>query len=389
MKEKMLYYIRNCANTVIKGSNNIVPYNKMTQSHFQSIKKHITSNVNIEDIVCLISTSILDVGKTGALFTVDGVYVKGWGIMTKTYYCSYSEVANANFGGVTDVNKEQMCNLMKKLEEILSDEKKKINKEKKINNFIGIMETVIDVGEKAINLIGRFNSRIKAVSNEDSKIKVNKNSNQNIPKDEERMRYGLEQYQLFQDKAEKMKKILERANHVSAENENETTLFLIDFIDGSMEMIDFLIGEIGTKKRKWSNLESDLKNIITDDVLSNTLEYAKWLNFWGLIFHPKTSFEIYYPNEPVCGSAELFNDIFISIDQLLYNEEYFHSITTEFGENTMLSLEKMTKADPNKGVEKILYEFYSESQNFINSFGEKLVEIHSDLKRLSEKISDN
>ena len=202
------------------------------------------------------------------------------------------------------------------------------------------------------------------------------------------MKYGLEQYQLFQDKAEKMKKIMERTNHISAENENVTTLFLIDFIDGSMEMIDFLVDELSTKKRKWSNLEIDLKKTITDDVLASALEYTKWLNFWGLMFHPKKVFEKYYPDEPICGSAELFSDVIIAIDQLLYSEEYFRTVTTEFGEKTILLFEKTTKADPDNGVEKILYDFYSESQKYIGSFYEKLVEIHSDLKKLSDKISE-
>ena len=388
MKEKMLYYIRNSANSILRGTNTIITYNELTESQFQSVKKHIAYSVNKEDIVCLISTSILEEGKTGALFTIDGVYVKSWGIMTKTYYCSYSEVAKANFGNATDINKEQMCKLMKKLEEILSDEKKKINKEKKINNIVGTIETVIDIGEKAIDLIGRFNSKIASISNEDSKMKVSKNSDQCIPKNEERMRYGFEQYQLFQNNAEKMKKIMERANHVSAENSNETTLFLADFIDGSMEMVGFLINELNKKEKKWSNLELDLKNKITDDVLTNTLEYTKWINFWGLMFHPKTAFEKYYPNEPVCGSAELFNDVIIAIDQLLYSEEYFRTVTTEFGEKVVLSFEKMTKADPNNGIEKRLYDFYLESQNYIDSFCEKLRGVYSDLKKLSEKMSE-
>ena len=61
-----------------------------------------------EDVVCLISTSIMEQGKTGILFTTDYMYSKSWGSFTKAcknwIYSSYA----AEFDFINDFNEERI-----------------------------------------------------------------------------------------------------------------------------------------------------------------------------------------------------------------------------------------------------------------------------------------
>ena len=69
-KDRMLSIITNKVNWFMtKSSFEVIPYNELPQSVFNRVKEYFASDAKYEDIVCLISTSILETGKCGVLFT--------------------------------------------------------------------------------------------------------------------------------------------------------------------------------------------------------------------------------------------------------------------------------------------------------------------------------
>ena len=102
------------------SSNRTYTYKTLPDEVFERVRRYITSDVDREDVVCLFSTSIWEEGKCGILFTMDRVYMKGWGILTSTRSCKYSEYKTAKFPG--DVNEPKMRSILETLYRMIQDD---------------------------------------------------------------------------------------------------------------------------------------------------------------------------------------------------------------------------------------------------------------------------
>lgn len=120
-KDKMLNLIMNNTNVFMKADNyDVIPYTKLSSETFNQAKKSFANTACYGDVVCLISTSIWKEGKSGILFTTQGLYAKSWGVFTTSYYYDYSEYYLASFNGTLDIdiNNNEIIELMEYLEEI-------------------------------------------------------------------------------------------------------------------------------------------------------------------------------------------------------------------------------------------------------------------------------
>ena len=88
IKDRMLNHISNNVEWFLNTdvSVEVIPYYNMTNSVFSRAKEYlVTGYVDFDDVVCLVSTSILEPGKSGILFTTDAMYCKSWGLLTTKY----------------------------------------------------------------------------------------------------------------------------------------------------------------------------------------------------------------------------------------------------------------------------------------------------------------
>ena len=75
----------------------------------------LNRNIESEDIVALISTSVMDPGKTGIVFTTSTVYTRDWGFFPDTDENWYWDADGANFSSSNDFDKEMLRIIMKEL----------------------------------------------------------------------------------------------------------------------------------------------------------------------------------------------------------------------------------------------------------------------------------
>lgn len=65
-------------NAIRDSSATMIPAYSLSTDDINRINHYFQTNLNSDDIVCLVSNSIMNTGKSGAVFTVDGFYYKGW-----------------------------------------------------------------------------------------------------------------------------------------------------------------------------------------------------------------------------------------------------------------------------------------------------------------------
>lgn len=130
-KDRMLAHITNNVNWFMttSASVEVIPYYDLSTSTFNTVKQYIASDVEYSDVVCLISTSILEKGKSGILFTTDYVYSKSWGILTGRYKNMIYTSSCAEFGLTVDFNPDRMRELMSDLSDISIKEDEKEQQE--------------------------------------------------------------------------------------------------------------------------------------------------------------------------------------------------------------------------------------------------------------------
>lgn len=122
-KDKMLAHITNNVRWFMTTSSlEVIPCYELSASVFSRVKQYIAEDVEYSDIVCLISTSILDTGKSGVLFTVNHVYSKAWGILTGNYQNSIYASDWAEFGQFNEFKEDRMKEIMDDLAEIAIEE---------------------------------------------------------------------------------------------------------------------------------------------------------------------------------------------------------------------------------------------------------------------------
>ena len=136
-KERMLEHISNNVGWFMNAANiKVIPYTDLSRSIFNTAKNNFAYQAEFNDVVCLISTSILDDGKCGVLFTTESVYTKAWAPFgaSTAYKCDYWEGYFAEFSNVlNDFYVERMQEMLSDLFNISCDEGEKERKQEVLN----------------------------------------------------------------------------------------------------------------------------------------------------------------------------------------------------------------------------------------------------------------
>ncbi len=153
-KERMAEHIRSNVNWFMRAANiKVIPYSDLNLKTFNTAKSSFAWDAEYEDVVCLISTSVMEDGKCGALFTTECVYTKAWvpfGLST-AYKCDYWEGYFAEFSNVVnDFDIEKMQELLSDLFNICCEEDEK---EQKLEKAQKRLEKLGDIGQAAGGLL--------------------------------------------------------------------------------------------------------------------------------------------------------------------------------------------------------------------------------------------
>ena len=99
-------------------------------SYFHSLFTYFSSDINSDNIIALISTSVFDSGKTGIVFTNYAVYTRDWGILPETDTNFLFEYDTASFTSSNDFQIGVLTYIMERLFEIsMNDTAKEIAKD--------------------------------------------------------------------------------------------------------------------------------------------------------------------------------------------------------------------------------------------------------------------
>lgn len=122
-KERMLEVVKKYKHLLeINLSCEFIEYYNITDSTLSTIRSCFSGDIQLEDIVCLISTSIFEDGKCGIVFTTDCIYSKSWGLFSSVYKNYYSLSFESDFGSMADFNHNGMIFIMDLLENISLEE---------------------------------------------------------------------------------------------------------------------------------------------------------------------------------------------------------------------------------------------------------------------------
>lgn len=76
---QIYYEISNDIENAIRDSTaQLIPTFSLTNEDLDRINRYFQTNLDFDEIVCIVSNSVLNIGKSGVVFTRDGFYYKGW-----------------------------------------------------------------------------------------------------------------------------------------------------------------------------------------------------------------------------------------------------------------------------------------------------------------------
>ena len=173
MKDEMLKYIVKNVNWIMTTNESVevIPYDELQDSTFRRVKQCFASDAKKEDVVCLISTSILETGKTGVLFTTNYVYCKAWGPLTKS--CKNRICRNADsfaeFDWYNEFDTGRMKRMMVQLNEIAMDAQKEESFNETIETVSNFVDTLVAGSRFVTNLLSALNDENVTQKNEEIK----------------------------------------------------------------------------------------------------------------------------------------------------------------------------------------------------------------------------
>lgn len=351
-KDRMLEHITNNVNWFLNTNTSIevIPYYSLSNSVFSRAKDYIaTSYVDKEDVVCLVSTSILEPGKSGILFTTDAMYCKSWGILTTKYENYYFCHEYAEFDLHNDFHENRMKELMEDLNQISIDE----DEDKQVQ---GIIDKAVDAGKKVgmvalggmalLDLITSFSDGLVSNNNNQIANEISKLENS----DNVEVAHVMPFYK----------------NYIPllAEFGNECEMTIEDDNEMSEEVARKILGLI---RDILVELYSDALKML--EISPEDEEYEKcneWLVFWAMLFGDNELFREQYPSELLKDMPEVWDGIINNMEELLEDEwedsfaDEVHSFANAVLCNTAEMLELMQ-------VSELDDEFIQKAQKLMES----------------------
>lgn len=311
-KDRMLSIITNKVNWFMtKSSFEVIPYNELPQSVFNRVKEYFASDAKYEDIVCLISTSILETGKCGVLFTTNSVYSKAWGgVLTGIYKNRISAPSNAEFDTINEFDTERMRKIITDLATIIEEEKKEEEKKEKerIRNNVIKVASVATVGAMLFaDIISSIGDTIVDKNNEaiaDEIASLDDSINAETGKS-----MGI--YEEFFSPVNELFEILIENQNVGEIDED----IRIEFF----QIMRYILIEL-------YNQTIDMENISIDDVDEYT-KFNEWTVFWALILSEPDQFRDKYPLDSLQNMPEYWQYIVSFVDTIVEDKGWESSFS--------------------------------------------------------------
>ena len=332
----------------------VIPYDELSKEVFCRAQQYFAKSAEYEDVVCLISTSIMQLGKSGILFTTDYVYSKAWGgIFTGWYKNCIHNPNEAEFDVVNEFDPERMKVLMADLSKMANqydEEKKRKEQKQKIEKTIG-----------GIFAGAQFLADFYANVIQESGIDENN------------------------------RKITGEAEELIHNEETETSIAVQVFEEFKVPIQSLIKEYKGDVDRKYVKALRDIwyllqcqaeKNMSTsedDDFKENT----EWQKFWALSFVDEEEFEKEYGETELEGVPQQM-EIVMQITERFLDEETTAPIY-EFANHIMDNLEEMGNLMNDGEYDEEFTEAYKELLQ--ENIGE-VEKLYNSLKGIVEDLDD-
>lgn len=337
-KERMLNHITNNVKWFLSTDNSVkvIPYYNMSNTIFSTAKKYLVSEyVDFDDVVCLVSTSILEPGKTGILFTTDAMYCKSWGLLTKKCHNYYFSYDFAEFDFYNEFYENRMKELMKDLNDISIDEDKNEQRDQKINEIIDFGKkagTAILGGMAILDIMASTSDNLVSQNNDKIAMEIAKLENSN----NQDTVNAITIYKSFIPLMNEFADICEKAEEEGDDFSEKTYYSLIASLNDLLLELYY----------------QTLDNVdISPDNEDEYTRFENWIVFWALMFYDNEQFRESYPIELLEEMPECWDAIIGLMDQMLEDvwEDSFSEIVYGFSEiiinNSVELLDLMSNSD--------------------------------------------
>lgn len=322
-KERMLNHIQNNVNWFLTtdASVEVIPYYSLTQSVFSRVQEYISGYVDIDEVVCLVSTSIWEIGKSGILFTTDAMYCKSWGLLTTKYVYYYWEASSATFDFHNDFYENRMKEIMGDLYKIGTEEDEN---EKLVQNI----NDIIDVGKKVggavlggmalLNMLSSIGDSVVSHNNDKIAQEIAKLENSNNPTTVNAITIYKEFIPLIDQFVNICEIIGEEGDNISEDT----------YYAAISSLLDILV--------VFYNQTIDKVDVSPEDEEEYT-KYENWLAFWAIMFYDGDQFREIYPIELLKEMPECWDAIIDLMDEILEDvwEESFSEAINRFAESVI------------------------------------------------------
>lgn len=351
-KDRMLDYITNniygfMTNTV---SLQVIPYNELSVSTFNRAKQYFANDAEYSDVVCLISTSVWETGKTGILFTTDYVYSKAWGLFQGIYKNSIYSSSSAQFDYVNDFDVDRMRMIMSGLANIARDEDNKKNTSniiegvgKAILGSFALLDIIASMGDSAVDVNN------ETIANNITDVNGN---------DDGQTKNIMSFYEGFISPINELIEMIKDIQYEEDIDDDTRTCIL--------EKLHYIL----VKLYYQANSQADVS---LDDVDEYT-KFGEWVTFWAYMFYDADQFRENYPLDALQDMPECW-EVIVGLVDALYKEndddEIFSDAVFDFAdtiiENINKTLEVLSNSSWDEDFAETMFEL---SQSNINAVRE-------------------
>lgn len=342
-KDRMLKHITNNVKWFLStdSSVEVIPYYNLSRDVFFKAKECVASEyVDEDDVVCLVSTSILEPGKSGVLFTTDAVYCKSWGLLTKKYHNYYFEYEYAEFDFHNDFYENRMRELMKDLNDISEEEDEDV-----VEQFIQQVDNLIDKGKEVGNVVMKGMELVDDIVSLFSNSDISNEIDELEESDDSSIVSAIAIYKEF---IPLMYDIVLAGKTKNTADETRYSLIaalhdlLLELYFQALDNVD-----------------------VSNEDMDEYFKFSQWLEFWSLMFCDSEQFVERYPIEILRDAPECWEDILGLTDDMLediWGEKFSDSIYN-FAYTVIRNAEELN--DALEDCEWMSDEFIEKSEEFM------------------------
>lgn len=311
-KDTMLEYISGNVDWFMDTSSySVIPYYELSNSILNRFAQKCNFEIDKNTVVCLVSTSIMETGNSGILFTTEYIYTKSWGgWLTSSYKYRLNAYDSCEFSIVTEFNKERMREIMSDLSDISRNEDLK-----------SIGESIGEIGKSIEQLLG-IGSFVTDHLVEKNQASLDEGLNL-LMEDDNIDEIEISGIEIYGDMLDSTINLLEQIEKLT-----EAGVYVFGEIKIRIKIVKLLkeFQHQITEHKKYNELE-DFESV------EEFAEYRAWLLFWSLLLAAKDSFRECYLEKELFKVPDFWEMLIYSSD-VMYDVNFEDSIL-DFVENIL------------------------------------------------------